>query len=89
MIKRIYGIYDVKTGFYGPSVMVLINDGEALRIVTDEVNLRQESMLNRHPEDYRLDFLGEFNTNTGEINTVLAPKYVVDLAQLKKLEGKK
>lgn len=36
----------------------------AIRAFTDEVN-RKESEMNKHPEDYDMYFLGEWNENTG------------------------
>lgn len=87
MLKRLYAVYDVKTGTYG-TVMVLLTDGEALRVAEDEAN-RSGSMLNSHSADFRLDYLGEFNPFTGEINTADAPRHVIDIAQLKKVGAEK
>lgn len=83
MTKRIYSVYDVKTGVYG-MLMLLLTDGEALRVISDEVNSK-DSMLHRHSEDYQLHMMGEFNLNTGEIVTCYPPRHVSDCAQLKEV----
>jgi len=81
MLKKMYSVYDVKTGVYG-QVMVLLTDGEALRVVTDTVN-KPGNILADHAEDFRLDYLGEINLVTGEISQINAPRHVIDCAQLR------
>ena len=81
MTKRIYAIYDTKTSSYGMPLF-LISDGEALRVVQDAV-AKPGTTLADHPQDFRLDYLGEFDQETGRIiqekNT---PKHLMDVAQL-------
>lgn len=81
MIKKMFSVYDVKTGVYG-NVFLCVSDGEALRAVSDEVN-NPQTTWHKHSADFRLDVLGEVNLLTGEIGTVSAPRHVIDLAQLK------
>lgn len=83
MVKKMYSVYDVKTGVYG-TVMVLLTDGEALRVMSDTVNAKG-NMIADHSEDFRLDCLGEINMLTGEIITINVPRYVIDCAQLKEV----
>lgn len=85
MHKKIYGVYDVKTGVYMDRVMVLLTDGEALRVITDTVNAKG-NVLSDHAEDFRLDYLGEINLCTGELNQVDAPRHVIDCVQLKEIK---
>lgn len=85
MLKKMYSVYDVKTGIYG-TVMVLLTDGEALRIMTDTVNSK-DNMIANHPNDFRLDCLGEISLTTGEIITINTPRHVIDCAQLKEVKG--
>lgn len=75
-----YSVYDVKTGIYG-TVMVLLTDGEALRVMIDTVNAKG-NMIADHPNDYRLDMIAEINIATAEITTVGCPRHVIDCAQL-------
>lgn len=83
MLKKLYSVYDVKTGIYG-TVMVLLTDGEALRVMSDTVN-GKGNLIAEHPNDFRLDCLGEINLVTGEIINVNAPRHVIDCAQLKEV----
>lgn len=80
MVKKLYSVYDVKTGVYG-TIMVLLTDGEALRVMSDTVNSK-DNMIANHASDFRLDCVGEFNLATGEICTLNSPRHVIDCAQL-------
>lgn len=46
--------------FFAPSV------GVAVRSFTDEVN-RPEGEMHKHPEDYELHHLGEFDEESGQV----------------------
>lgn len=49
--------------FYATSV------GGAVRSFSDEINnAREGNQLNKHPEDFDLFLLGEFDDNTGEFD---------------------
>jgi len=81
MTKRIYAIFDVKTGTYGQP-MFLLSDGEALRIVQDAV-AKPGSTLSDHANDFRLDAIGEFDQTTGRIlQEINMPKHIIEVAQL-------
>lgn len=86
MIKKMYSVYDVKSGVYGP-LMLCLTDGEALRAAADTVNQpnNPNNVIAQHPEDFRLDYIGDFNMATGSIDSVNAPKHLIDCAQLKKV----
>lgn len=75
MTVRIYAFHDTKAqAFIGDSAgMVLFrNDVVALRQFADLC--RQEgSLFARHPQDYQLVSLGEFDTETGIITPWAAP----------------
>lgn len=83
MLKKMYSVYDVKSGVYGP-LMLCITDGEALRAAADTVNA-SGNVISSHPEDFRLDYIGDFNMCTGQIDTLNAPRHMIDCAQLKKV----
>lgn len=80
MLKKMYSVYDVKTSVYG-TVMVLLTDGEALRVMSDTVKAKG-NMISDHPADFRLDFLGEIDLTTGRIYPLENPRHIVDIAQL-------
>lgn len=52
--------------------------GVALRMFTDEVN-RQDpnNALNKHPEDYELYHLGEFDDELGQFDEGMAQKSIL------------
>lgn len=53
--------------FYVPAI------GAAVRAFTDEVN-RVDSDMHKHPEDYELFELGEFDEETGHIENRSEPR---------------
>lgn len=66
MKNAVCSVYDSAVGSYGrpiyaPSV------GAAMRSFTDEVNrVAQDNPLNKHPDDFHLELLAEFDDETGE-----------------------
>lgn len=66
MLRKVMAVYDKKMEaylqpFFVPTV------GIGIRSFADEVNRKAEDNgMNRHPEDYELWLLGEFNDETGD-----------------------
>lgn len=67
MNMKLFAIYDKALAAYG-QVMTYTAKGQATRQFTDEVN-RKDSELNKHPEDYALYYLGEYDNETGTLTT--------------------
>lgn len=63
MIMKVYSIFDSKVAIYVPPFFVR-NEGEMIRRLSDWVNSGQNNDLAKHPEDYTLYFLGEWDDNT-------------------------
>lgn len=63
MITKAYSVFDVKASVYG-TPFFFHNDKMAIRVFSDLVN-DPSSSLNRHPEDYSLWSLGEYDDNVG------------------------
>lgn len=63
MILRIFAIYDIKTEIFSPPFFQSTT-GEALRNFKDLVN-DERSTVHKHPEDYRLMCLGNWDNHTG------------------------
>lgn len=61
-------IKDTAIQAFGPAFTVR-HQGEAMRNFADAINDPQNKSLNQHPEDYELHYLGDFNDETGEINS--------------------
>lgn len=65
MTVKVFAVFDVKVGAYqAPFVAGAV--GQAVRMFGDAVQNR-ESPFNKHPEDYRLFLLGEFEDSTGRL----------------------
>lgn len=77
MESRIYSIYDVKSGMYGPA-MTFVNDSTALRafqemLTSDDRN----SLLSLYPADYILFCLGVLDQSSGVISSLPAPMNII------------
>jgi len=65
----IFCVRDRATDQYG-NPMFLISEGQAIRSFSDEVNRNaDDNMMHKHPDDYDLYRLGEFDSDTGEFVT--------------------
>lgn len=62
----ICSVYDSAIqGFARP--MFVVHVGAALRGFADEINrIAEDNPLSKHPDDYSLFYLGDFNEETGE-----------------------
>lgn len=65
MLLKVFSVYDVKAAAYGQPFFMPTSGG-AIRSFGDTC-LDQNSMLNKHPEDYSLHEIGEFDDVTGRI----------------------
>lgn len=73
--KLLYAVYDSKVGAYG-EMYTARSEGEALRIFADTVN-HPETHWNKHPEDYCLFEMGEYDYTEGKINPHNTPKSII------------
>jgi len=62
-IDGMYSIYDICTGMY-EAPFLASNDQVAIRTVRDVVMFK-DTMIKRHPEDYRLFYVGSYNKSLG------------------------
>lgn len=62
-IQRVVAVYDFAVEAYGRPVFVNAL-GEATRSFLDEVN-SPDSAMSRHPADYSLFHIGEFDSSSG------------------------
>lgn len=69
MITFLYAIYDNKATVYGTPFFQM-NDLTALRTFGDLVNDTQ-SNVNKHPEDYSICKLAEYDDNEGKIKPLI------------------
>jgi len=75
MKTRLYSVYDLKAkAFLQPFFSVL--DGTAIRAFSTAVN-DPSTMLNKHPEDYILFYVGEFDDESGALSAAAQPVQLV------------
>lgn len=79
---NIYTIRDTKSGAYNVPQSFRTH-GEAERFLSDQVNLNQDSLIHRHPEDFDLFHLGSYDTDTGLITALETPTHIVKALHLK------
>lgn len=65
-MSKIYGVFDVKADAF-LHIMVLNTNGQATRGFADVVN-DPNSQVSRHPEDYKLMVLADFDESSGRIS---------------------
>lgn len=58
------------------------NDDHAKRLVFDSFSANPQAIQARHPEDFSLVHLGEFDIRTGEISKVGKPSFVASLKSI-------
>lgn len=78
VIKNLYSVFDRKA-LYGP-LFTAVTDGDASRMAAQALT-DPNSMLSKFPADYRLDCVGSFNAETGEL-IPMKPKFVAELTSL-------
>lgn len=67
-MKKIFSVFDKRSGFFF-SPMTLNSVPEAVRVFGDIV-ADESSIIYRHPEDFDLFTLGDFDESTGSIESV-------------------
>lgn len=76
---KLYAIRDNKADFFLP-ILEASNDMHAERIVADTI-ARGQMELAQHPQDYDLFCLGEYDNQSGEIQSDL-PQHVTSITAL-------
>lgn len=71
MILKVYSVYDAKVKAYG-GPFFQTNAGEAIRTFTDIVN-DERTTLHRHPTDYVLFEIGEWDNQVGQLKATVPP----------------
>lgn len=69
MNLKIFAVRDIATAQFG-NPMFMVNSGQAIRSFADEVNREdKDSQLYKHPGDFELYELGDYDTETGLFKT--------------------
>lgn len=72
MVTKVFAVYDSKVEAY-MNPMFFQSIGAALRVWVDAVN-DQTTNIAKHPEDYTLFELGEYDDQTGQFKNLSTPK---------------
>lgn len=79
-ILQCVAIRDVKVAFQRPFFAPTI--GSAIRAFSDEVQrIDANNEMSRHPADYALYHLGEYNDDTGAITPLSNPQLLIEAQQ--------
>lgn len=71
MITKVFSVYDSKASLWMNPFFMQAN-GQAIRAFSDEAN-DPKSQLGRHPTDFVLFCIGEFDDNTGQLVAFMPP----------------
>ena len=85
MIVKCYAVLDAKIADFHLAIFDIKNEG-AIRQFADAV-ANNETKWNRHPEDYSLWYIGEFDTSIGQLRGDL-PQNLVNAVALTALNNK-
>ena len=80
MITQVYSIYDKAAQAY-ITPFFMHNKALAMRAFQDNVNAKDENNISKHPEQFSLFCLGEYNDSTGQI-TPKEPELVATALEL-------
>lgn len=72
MMKKVYSIRDNKMETFGTLVFI-DNDAVAVRMFGDLVLNDKDSLIGKHPADFGLYMLGDFDDSTGRMSNLDAP----------------
>lgn len=74
MILKMYSVYDMKVGTFSPP-MFMHADGQAVRSLIDAA-ADPNSLIGRHPGDFQLYRLGEWEDSTARFMPHTAPEHI-------------
>lgn len=78
MKRAMFSVFDKKAEIYTP-IFPESTDGTAIRFIQDQMS--KDLPFARHPEDFRLDRIGDFDELTGEFSQE-TKKPIIELDQL-------
>lgn len=81
MKKQYYAVYDRKAELYSQPFLE-IKDGTAIRAIQDLVINQKDHAFAKHPSDFSLHKLGDFEDATGVITGQTKPTKVIEIDTL-------
>ncbi len=79
MITQGFAIYDSKSGVYSPPFFQ-ITKGLAIRAFSDTA-ADQNNMIAKHPVDFTLFYLGDYDDNTGLFTSAPTPTAIMKASE--------
>lgn len=79
---QIYVLHDKKAKIYGVPLATR-NEVEMVRNITTVVNIHDDSMLYRYPDDFDLYLLGTYDDNTGTITLLSEKEFILNCLSVK------
>lgn len=77
MIRIVVSVRDSATGIYGQPFFVAAR-AQAIRAFADEVNRKgPDNDLNKHPEDFELYAIAEFDDQEGRFGSIGTPEVLI------------
>lgn len=84
MIKKLYSIRDQKSETFNPPFLQH-SHGEAERTFGELAN-DTKTQIGKHPTDYDLYYLGQFDTNSGKFELLDAPEHHIAAINVRTLQ---
>lgn len=81
MKLRMYSIFDKKSLIHHPP-QFLYNTGHALRYFKSTVERQERSFMTDYPEDFDVYEVGSFDDQTGVVEKMDKPQYIVNMGEL-------
>lgn len=81
MKKTYYAVYDKKAEMFSQPFLE-IKDGTAIRAVQDIVINHKDHAFAKHPSDFSLHRLGEFDEGTGKLTGQEKPQQIIEIETL-------
>lgn len=85
MILNVYSIFDIKSKAFDIPLFIT-HTGQATRSFGDLVN-DTRSAVNKHPEDYKLYHIGEWEDSAGKMTAYDVPIFLVNATDYVKKES--
>lgn len=79
-MRKVYSIFDRKLLQFG-ALVVDVNDYSVQRSLLDAVRSTPDSLMSKHPDDFDLYYLGEFEEGLGVLE-IVPKKMVCNVAEL-------
>lgn len=78
---ELYSLKDIKASTFG-NPLIFVNRAVAIRSLAEAAQ-QPDSMLCKHPYDFQLFYIGEFDATSGVLSRPDTPDFVITVGDLK------